>query len=85
MRFLDYFSKAEKDECDPQDWSVSDKFGVITPCSTTYHLEVGAPVSLKVATKASFGGKKIVKIEIFSLPFKGRNGGVRPRRVECPC
>ena len=85
MRFLDYFSKAEKDECDPQDWSVSDKFGVITPCSTTYHLEVGAPVSLKVATKASFGGKKIVKIEIFSLSFKGRNGGVRPRRVDCPC
>ena len=41
---------------------VCDKFGIITPCSATYHLEVGAHVSLKLATKASFGGKKTLKI-----------------------
>ena len=58
LRFLDYFSKAKTEECDQEDWSVSDKFGIITTSSATYHLEMGAPVSLKVATKACFGGKK---------------------------
>ena len=46
-------------ECDQENCIVSDTFGIITPCSATYHLEGGAPVSLKLATKASFGGKKI--------------------------
>ena len=32
---------------------------VITPYSATYHLEVGAPVSLNLGTTASFGGKKL--------------------------
>ena len=50
------------EECDQEDWSVSDKFGIITPCSATYYLEVHARVSLKVATKAYFGGKRTLKI-----------------------
>ena len=33
FRFLDYFSKAETEECDQEDYSVSDKFGIFTPCS----------------------------------------------------
>ena len=37
------------EECDQEDLSVSDKFGIITHCSATYYLEV--------TTKASFGGK----------------------------
>ena len=51
--------KKKGEECDQQDWNDSDKFGFITPCSAIYHLEVGAPVSLKAATKASLGGKKL--------------------------
>ena len=47
------------EECDREDWSVSDTFGIITPCSATHHLVVGGPVSLNLATKASFGGKKL--------------------------
>ena len=35
----------------------------------SYHLEVGAPVSLKLATNAFFGGKKTLKIYIFRLLF----------------
>ena len=54
--------KAETEECDQEDWSFSDKIGIITPCSSTYHLELGAPVSLKLTTKASFGGKETLKI-----------------------
>ena len=46
------------EKCDQEDWSVSDKSGVFTTCSATYHLEVGWLVSLKVATKASLRSKK---------------------------
>ena len=62
FRFLDYFSKAKTEECDQEDLSVSDTFGIVTPCSATYHLDVRTPVSLKLATKASFGGKRTLKI-----------------------
>ena len=60
-RFLDYFSKTKTEQCDQKDWSVTDVFGIITPYSDIYHLKVCAPVSLKVATKASFGGKKLLQ------------------------
>ena len=43
---------AETEECNLEDWNVSDTFGIITPCSTKYHLELGEPVSLKAAAKA---------------------------------
>ena len=62
LRFLDYFSKAKTENCDQEDWSVCDRFGIITPCSATYHLVVSGPVSLNLTTKASFGGKKTLKI-----------------------
>ena len=62
LKFLDHFSKAETEKCTQDDWSVSDKSGIVTTCSATYHLEVCAPISLKVATKVCFGGKNTLKI-----------------------
>ena len=56
MRFLDYFSKAKTKECNQGDCNFYDKFGITTHCSATYYLEVGAPVSMKAATKASLRG-----------------------------
>ena len=50
LRFLEYFSRAKKEECDHKSSSVPDKFGINTTCSTSYYLEVTAPVSLKAAT-----------------------------------
>ena len=61
LRFLDNFFKAEGDKCDQEDWNVSDSFGIITPCSATYHPEMKAPISLKAATKASLRGKTTPK------------------------
>ena len=58
MRFLGNFSKAEAEKCDQEEWNVSDGFGIVAPCSATYHLELVAPISLKAATKASVRGKK---------------------------
>ena len=37
------------------------------PCSVTYFLEVGAHVSLKVATKVSLRGKETLEIYSFSF------------------
>ena len=62
LRFLDYFSKAETEACYQKYWSFSKKLGIITPCSATCHLEVGAPISMKVATIAYLRGKKAMKI-----------------------
>ena len=50
------------EKCDQNDWYVLDQFGITIPCSTTYFLEVGARLSLKVATKGSLRGKKTEKI-----------------------
>ena len=36
------------EKCDQEDWSIFVKFGIISPFSATYILEVGAPVSLKL-------------------------------------
>ena len=46
------------EECNQSNASVSDKFRVAIPRLGTYFLEVSVHVSLKVATKASFRGKK---------------------------
>ena len=48
---------------------VSDEFGFGKPCSTTYFLEVGARVSLKLATKGILGAKETLKIELLRLIF----------------
>ena len=76
LRFLDYFSmaetkvsKAETEECNQEDWSVFDKFGITAACSVTYFLEVNARFSLKGTTKASFRGKKTLKISVFRVLF----------------
>ena len=50
LRFLEYFSKAKTKECDQKSLSISDKFEISTTCSTSYHLEVTTPASLKAAT-----------------------------------
>ena len=72
LRFLDYFSKAKSEECDQEDWSVADVFGIITPCLATYHLVVGGSVSLNLATKASFGCKKFWKSKFWGYFSKGK-------------
>ena len=61
LKFLDYFSNVKTEECDQEDWSVSNTFGIIIACSATYHLQVGAPVSLKLSTKSSLGVKETLK------------------------
>ena len=42
---------------------------------------MGAPLSLKPATKGSFGGKKTLKIYNFKLLFQSKNGAVRPKKL----
>ena len=66
MRFLDHFSKTRREEFNQEDWSVSDTFGIITSCSAAYHLEVRAPVSLKPANTASFGGKNCGNLHFYA-------------------
>ena len=61
LRFLGYVYEAKTEKIDQEHWSVCDTFEIITPCSATYNLEVGAPISLKPATKVSCGGKKVWK------------------------
>ena len=51
QKFKGFFSKAKTEECDQKDSFVSDKFGII-------FLEVGAPVSSKIAMKGSFRGEE---------------------------
>ena len=49
---------AETEKYNQEDWNISDTFGIITLLLPTYHLEVGVPFSVKLATKASFESKK---------------------------
>ena len=42
---------------------------------------MGAPISLKPATKASFSGKKTLKIYVVRLLFQNKNGAVRPKKL----
>ena len=67
MSFSGCFSKAKTEECDKKVWNVFDQFGVNKPCSTTYFLEVGARVSLKLATKWFLTGKK----KLWKFSFSG--------------
>ena len=69
FRFLEYFLKAKREECDQKNWTVCNKFGIIIPCEATYSLEVGPGVSLKVATKVFLEVKKTIKIKIFRQLF----------------
>ena len=56
---LTLFLKLKTGEWYQIDWSGFDQFFINIPCSAIYFLEVGAPVSLKVATKGSFRAKKL--------------------------
>ena len=49
--------------------NVFDQFGITIPCSATFSLEVGARISLKVATKGSVRGKKNSENLDFSVVF----------------
>ena len=46
------------EECEWKDLFFSGKFGISLPCSARYLLEVGARISLKVATKFFLEVKK---------------------------
>ena len=50
------------EESDQKVRNVFDQFGITISCSATFFREVGARVSLKVATKVSHGGKNTLKI-----------------------
>ena len=50
------------EKCDQKVWNVFDQFGIALPCSDTYFLELGAHVSLKLATKGSLRLKKTLKV-----------------------
>ena len=65
FRFSGCFSKAKTGEWDQKNWSFSYKFGMLMPVSETYFLEVSPHVSLEVATKGFFRGKRIWKVSIF--------------------
>ena len=49
------------EQSDQKVWNVFNQFGISIPCSHTYFLQVGAQVSLEVATKGSFRGKETLK------------------------
>ena len=52
----------------PKDLNFFYQLGITIPCSATYFLEVGARVSLKVATKRPVRGKKTENLD-FSVVF----------------
>ena len=63
------FSKGNTKECYQKFWNVFEKFFVITRSWNKNFLEVGARVSLKLATKVFPRGKRIVKIDFLRLIF----------------
>ena len=69
FRFSGYFSKPKTEECDQKNWRFSNKFGMLMLGSNTYFLEVSAHVSMKVANKGSFRGKKSENLAFLRLFF----------------
>ena len=65
----------QKQRCEQKVSNVFDQFGITIPCSVTYFLEVGALLSLRVATKESIKGKATIKRLIYGcfLKQKGRS------------
>ena len=51
-------SRRKTEGCDQKVGNFFDPFGISIPCSATCFLELGARVSLRVATKQSIRGKK---------------------------
>ena len=58
MSFSGCSSRVKTEEWDQKVWNVFDHFGITRPLLATYFLEVGASVSLKLATKGFLRGKK---------------------------
>ena len=56
--FYAIFLKDKAQKCNPINLYIFNKTGTFIPCSATYFMEVSAHVSLKVAARASFRGKK---------------------------
>ena len=73
MRFLGCSSKAKTEECDQKNLDVFNQFRIAIPCSATYFLEVRAHVPLKVATKGSLRGKKLLKFRFLGCFSIGKN------------
>ena len=61
FRVLGCLFKAGMEECDQKVWNVLDQFDITIRFSATSFLEVGAPISFKVATKGSLKGKNTLK------------------------
>ena len=57
------------EECYENVWNPFNQFDITIPCSATYFLEVGACVSLKVASKRSAKVKKNSENLHFQLFF----------------
>ena len=55
------FAKVKREESEQKAWNFFNQFGITIPSSATYCLEVGAHISLKVATKGSIRGKTLWK------------------------
>ena len=72
FRTLGCFSKSNTEECGQKVWNIFEQIAVGKPCSTTYFLEVGARVSLKLATKGFLRGKNTLKIYLFRLFSKAK-------------
>ena len=67
-----FLPEAKTEEWDQKLWNVFDQFGMTIPCSATYFLEVGAHVSLNVATKVSLEGKKLWKFKFLGCFSKAK-------------
>ena len=65
--FLGCFWETKTEESNQKDLSVWHRFCIIIPYSVTYFLEVGARVSLKVATEVFFRGEKAVHLGLLPL------------------
>ena len=70
--FSSCFSKAKTKEWDKKVWNDFDQFGDSKPSSTTYFLQVGARLLLKLPTKGFLRGKEILKIELRSCFYKAK-------------
>ena len=69
FRFLGCFSIVKTEECDLKVGNFFDQIGINIPCSATYFVEVGARVSLKIATKVYIRHKKNSENLNFSVVF----------------
>ena len=75
FRHLGPFSKGKTEESDKKLWTVFDAFGISIPSVAANFLEVGACVSLKLATKGSLRGKKLWRVRFLFCCFNTKREG----------